>query len=245
MAEKFWPGESAIGKRLKLTFSPEIVREVVGIVADVKMDSMDQTRQAVSLYTPLGQMTASGPGEFRSSALMLVVRTSGSTAGLATAVSNLVYQLAPDVPVRGIRTMDDLVSASLTQPRFNTLLLGAFAVLALILAAIGIYSVLSYNVKRRVSEIGIRLALGARVPDVLRMVIIEALKPTLLGLAIGAAVALAFGRVMSGLIYEIKPGDPLTFAVVAVLLSIVALFAATIPAFRASRVDPNVALRYE
>ena len=245
MAEKFWPGENAIGKRLTMTFSPGMMREVVGIVGDVKMDSIDQTRPAVSLYMPLGQITVSSPSEFRSSSLMLVVRTGGSSAGLASEVSSLVYQVAPDVPVRSIQTMDDLVSASLSQPRFNTLLLGAFAVLALILAAIGIYSVLSYNVKRRVSEIGIRLALGARVPDVLRMVIVEAMKPTLLGLAIGAAVALAFGRVMSGLIYEIKPGDPFTFAAVAVLLSSVALFASIVPAFRASRVDPNVALRYE
>jgi len=105
--------------------------------------------------------------------------------------------------------------------------------------------VLSYNVKRRMSEIGIRLALGARVSDVLRMVLVEALKPTLLGLAIGVGVALAFGRVMSSLVYEVTPGDPITFAVVALLLAGVAMLASVIPAYRAAKVDPNSALRYE
>ena len=245
MAEKFWPGEDAIGKRLTMTFFPGMVREVVGIVGDVKMDGLDQTRPAVSLYMPLGQLTSPAEGRFRSSSLMLVVRTGGNSAGLATAVSNAVHQVAPDVPVRGIQTMDDLVATSLTQPRFNTLLLGTFAVVALILAAVGIYSVLSYNVKRRMSEIGIRLALGARVSDVLRMVLVEAMKPTLLGLAIGVGVALAFGRVMSSLVYEVTPGDPITCAVVALLLAGVAMLASVIPAYRAAKVDPNSALRYE
>jgi putative ABC transport system permease protein len=141
--------------------------------------------------------------------------------------------------------MDDVVKASLTQQRFNTLLLGTFAIIALILAAIGIYSVLSYNVKRRVNEIGIRLALGARVSDVLRMVIIEAMKPTLIGVAIGAIIALAFAKVMSSMIYEVRPRDPITFVVVATVLSLVALIASALPAYRAAKVDPTVALRYE
>ena len=245
MADKFWPGEDAIGKRLTMTFFPGMVREVVGIVGDVKMDGLDQTREAVALYMPLGQITPSGEGSWRSFPMTLVVRTEANSAGLATAVSNAIHQIGPDVPIRDIQTMDAFVTASLTQQRFNTLLLGTFAIVALILAAIGIYSVLSYNVKRRVSEIGIRLALGARVPDVLRMVIVEAMKPTLMGLAIGVAIALVFGRVMSSLIFEIKPGDPLTLAVVAILLAFVALVASVVPAYRASRVDPNVALRYE
>ncbi len=245
MAEKFWPGEDAIGKRLTMTFFPGMVREVVGIVGDVKMDGLDQTREAVALYMPLGQITPSGEGAWRSFPMTLVARTETSAAGLAGAVSNAIHQIGPDVPVRDIQTMDAFVTTSLTQQRFNTLILGTFAVVALILAAIGIYSVLSYNVKRRASEIGIRLALGARVPDVLRMVIVEAMKPTLLGLAIGVVIALVFGRVMSSLIFEVKPGDPLTLAVVALLLAFVALLASAVPAYRATRVDPNVALRYE
>jgi putative ABC transport system permease protein len=245
MAEKFWPGEDAVGKRLTMTFFPRTIREVVGIVGDVKLDSLDQTRPTVSLYMPLGQITADSDGVWRSFSMTLVVRTEANSAGVATAISNAVHQVVPDIPVRNILTMDDVVTASLTQQRFNTLLLGTFAVVALLLAAIGIYSVLSYNVKRRVSEIGIRLALGARVPDVLRMVIVDAMKPTLLGLAIGVGVALAFGRVMSSLIYEVKPGDPITFAVVALLLAGVALLASALPAYRAAKTDPNSALRYE
>jgi len=141
--------------------------------------------------------------------------------------------------------MDDLVANSLTQQRFNMLLLGAFAGLALLLAAVGIYSVLSYSVKRRVPEIGIRLALGAGLGDVLRMVVLEGMKPALLGVAIGAAGALALGRVLSGLIYGVKPTDPATFLAVTVLLAAIALLASMLPAYRATKVDPMVALRYE
>jgi predicted permease len=245
MAEQFWPGEDAVGKRLTMTFFPDMVREVVGVVDDVKLDGLDQDRPAVALYTPLDQISKPAQGSWGSFPMTLVVRTGGSSAGLATAVSNAVHQVDAEVPVRDILTMDDVLATSLTQQRFNMLLLGAFAALALILAAIGIYSVLSYSVRRRTSEIGIRLALGARLSDVLSMVIIEGMKPTLLGVAIGAALALIFGRVMSSLVYEVTPGDPLTFLAVAGLLAIVALLASVIPAYRAARVDPMKALRYE
>jgi putative ABC transport system permease protein len=150
-----------------------------------------------------------------------------------------------EVPVRDIFTMDELVATSLSQQRFTLLLLGAFAVLALMLAAIGIYSVLSYSVRRRVQEIGIRLALGARISDVLRMIVIEGMRPTLLGVTIGVVGALALGQVMSSLVYGVKPTDPLTFLAVAVVLAVVALSATIIPAYRAAKVDPMVALRYE
>jgi|tagenome__1003787_1003787.scaffolds.fasta_scaffold20990031_10 putative ABC transport system permease protein len=245
MADQFWRGENAVGKHLTLTFAPDLVREVVGVVGDVKLDSLDQTRPPAALYVPLGQLSAPAKETFRSFPMTLVVRTGSGSAGLATAVSNAVHQADAEVPLRNVTTMEDVVRASLTQQRFNTLLLGTFAVVALILAAIGIYSVLSYNVKRRISEIGIRLALGARISDVLRMVIFEAMKPTLLGLAVGAAIALVLGRVMSSLMYEVKPGDPITFLVVAAVLSVVALIASIVPAYRAAKVDPNAALRYE
>jgi putative ABC transport system permease protein len=141
--------------------------------------------------------------------------------------------------------MQELVTKSLSSQRFSLLLLGAFALLALILAAIGIYSVLSYSVRRRVQEIGIRLALGATLLDVLRMIIFEGLRPTLLGVAIGTAGALALARVMASLVYGVTPTDPLTFLSVAVLLAMVAFVATLIPAYRAAKVDPMVALRYE
>jgi putative ABC transport system permease protein len=245
MARQFWPGEDALGKRLTLTFSPELVREVVGIVGDVKLDSLDQTRPSATLYSPLDQIAVPSSGSWSSFPMTLVVRSASGAAGMVSAVSNVVHEVDRDIPLRDIFTMDDIVANSLSQPRFNMLLLGAFAGLALLLATVGIYSVLSYSVKQSVREIGIRLALGARLSDVLRMVIIEGMKPTLLGVAIGAAAALALGRVLSNLIYSVQPADPLTFLVVAVLLSAVALVASIAPAYRATRVDPMVALRYE
>jgi putative ABC transport system permease protein len=177
--------------------------------------------------------------------MTLVVRSAGNSAGLVSAVSNAVHLVDREIPLRDILPMDDLVTNSVSQQRFNMLLLGAFAGLALLLAAVGIYSVLSYSVKRRVREIGIRLALGARLSDVLRMVVFEGMKPTLLGVAIGTAGALALGRALSSLIYGIKPTDPVTFLAVALLLAAIALCASIIPAYRATKVDPMVALRYE
>jgi len=243
MARQFWPGEDAVGKRLTLTFSPAAVREVVGIVGDVKLDGLDQKRPSTVLYYPQAQVSAGS--DWHSFPMVLAVRAASNPAGMVSAVSNAVHDVDREIPLRDIMTMDDMVANSLTQQRFNTLLLGAFAALALLLAAVGIYSVLSYSVKRRVREIGIRLALGARLRDVLRMVVFEGMRPTLIGVLIGAAGALALGRVMSGLIYAVKPTDPLTFLAVAVLLSMIALLASIIPAYRAMKVDPMAALRYE
>ena len=243
MARQFWPGEDALGKRLTLTFSPDAVREVVGIVGDVKLDGIDQARPSATLYLPLGQVPSIGG--WNSFPMTLVVRSTSSSTGLVSAVSNAVYDVDREMPLRDILTMDDLVANSMSQQRFNMLLLAAFAGLALLLAAVGIYSVLSYSVKRSVREIGIRLALGARLGDVMRMVVFEGMKPALLGLAIGTAGALALGRVMSSLIFDVRPTDPITFLAVTVLLAAIALLASLIPAYRATKVDPMVALRYE
>ncbi len=245
MARQFWPGEDALGKRLTLTFSPDAVCEVVGIVGDVKIDGLDQTRPSATLYFPLDQVSVQATGGWSSFPMTLVVRSASGSEGLVSAVSNAVHDVDHEMPLRDIRTMDDFVANSISQQRFNMLLLGAFAGLALLLAAVGIYSVLSYSVKRSVREIGIRLALGARLGDVLRMVVFEGMKPTLLGVAIGAGGALALGRLSSGLIYGVKPTDPLTFVAVALLLTGIALGASIIPAYRATKVDPLVALRYE
>jgi len=245
MARQFWPGEDALGKRLTLTFFPDAVREVVGIVGDVKLDGLDQARPSATLYFPLDQVSAPSNGGWGAFPMSLVVRSASGAAGLVSAVSSAVHDVDPDIPLRDIHTMDELVANSISQQRFNMLLLGAFAGLALLLAAIGIYSVLSYSVKRSVREIGIRLALGASLGDVLRLVIFEGMRPTLLGVAIGVSGALALGRVLSGLIYGVKPTDPFTFAAVAVLLTAIAMVAVMIPAYRATKVDPMVALRYE
>jgi len=244
LAKQFWPNENPIGKHITLTFFGT-VREVVGVVGDVKSDGLDQNRPPAMLYVPLGQLSAPTAGGWRSFSMTLVVRSSAKPASLVSAVSNAVHDVDRNIPVRNVLTMDELVTTSLSQQRFNLMLLSAFAVLALILAAIGIYSVLSYSVRRRVQEIGIRLALGARISDVLRMIVIEGMRPTLLGVTIGIVGALALGQVMSSLVYGVKPTDPLTFLAVAMVLAVVALSATIIPAYRAARVDPMVALRYE
>ncbi len=245
LARQCWPNEDPIGKHITLSFLPGIAREVVGVVGEVKVDGLDQSRPAAGLYFPLGQVTNPMQEPFNSFPMTLVVRTQSNPSSLVSAVTNAVTEVDRDAPLTNIRTMEDLVAGSLSQVRFNLLLLGAFAGLAMILAAIGIYSVLSYSVKRRVQEIGIRLALGATLPDVLRMIVFEGMRPTLLGVGIGAAGALALARVMSTLIYGVKPTDPLTFLSVALVLATVALLATLIPAYRAARVDPMVALRYE
>jgi len=214
-------------------------------VVDVTIDSLDQTRPSATLYFPLDQVSAPVNGGWSSFPMTLVVRSSGNSTGMVSAVSNAVHLVDREIPLRDLLTMDDLVANSVSQQRFNMFLLGAFAGLALLLAEVGIYSVLSYSVKRRVREIGIRLALGAGLSDVMRMVVLEGMKPTLLGVVIGAAGALALGRVLSSLIYGIRPTDPITFLAVAFLLAAIALFASIIPAYRATKVDPMVALRYE
>jgi putative ABC transport system permease protein len=245
MARQFWPGEDPVGKRLTLTFYPDAIREVVGVVGDVKLDSLDEMRPSATLYFPLDQVSVPATGGWRSFPMTLVVRSQSGSGEFASSVSNAVHDVDRDTPLVDISSMDDLVENSLSQQRFNMLILGAFAALALVLAAVGIYSVLSYSVKRSVREIGIRLALGAPLGDVLRMVVFEAMKPTLLGVAIGMAGALALGRVLSSLIFGVRPTDPLTFLAVAALLAAVAFVASIAPAYRATKVDPMVALRYE
>src|SRR5580658_2706907 len=245
VARQCWPGEKPLGKRLTLTFFPDAVREVVGVVGDVNLDSLDQSRPNAALYFPLDQVSVPATGGWSSGPMTLVVRSASAPTGMVSAVSNAVHEIDREIPLRDIFTMDELATNSLSRQRFNMLLLGAFAGLALLLAAVGIYSVLSYTVKRSVPEIGIRLALGARLGDVLRMVVFEGMKPTLLGVALGTAGALALGRVVSGLIYGVKAADPVTFLAVAALLAAVALLASIVPAYRATKVDPIVALRYE
>jgi predicted permease len=245
LAKQFWPKQDPIGKHITLTFFPGVAREIVGVVGDVKLDGLDQSRPAAAIYMPLDQISTPATGGWNSFPMSLVVRSSSNPANLVSAVTSAVQQVDAGVPVRDVLTMDDILSTSLSPQRFNLLLLGAFALLALVLAAIGIYSVLSYSVRRRVPEIGIRLALGASLPNVLRLIVLEGMKPALLGLTAGTIGALAAARVMASLIYGVKTTDPLTFIAVLAMLALVALLASVIPAYRAAKVDPVVALRYE
>jgi predicted permease len=245
MAKQFWPGENAVGKRLTLTFFPGRVREIVGVVGNVKLDGLDQTEPNATIYTTLAQLRPPTPEEWRSFGGNLVVRTSSRPENTATAVTQAIHEIDPQQSVTEVMTMETLMSESIAPQRLNMLLLATFAGLALALAAIGIYSVLSYVVRRRVHEIGIRMALGAQIRDVLRMIVVEGMKPVALGLGIGIAAALLLGRVVAKLVFGVKTTDPATFATVSALLVLVALLAITVPAYRATQVDPMRTLRDE
>src|SRR5215469_448224 len=223
MAREFWPGEDPLGKRLTLSFFPEKIREVIGVVGDVKFRGLDSHKSLATVYVPLSQST------FWNQAI--VVRTSGDPANAASAMSAAVHQQDPDQPLRNVRTMNDILADSLSQQRFSMLLLASLACLALILAAVGIYSVLAYAVRQRQHEIGIRMALGAQLNDVLRMVITEGMRPALVGIVLGLAGALALKRAISSLIFGVSESDPLTFLSVSVLLAMVALVASILPAY--------------
>ena len=245
MAKRLWPNEDPIGKRFTMYFFPEKVREVVGIVGDVKDSGLDVNQPEAMLYVPLGQLAAPALAAWRSFPLWIVVRTTSEPGNLTSGVTNAIHQFNPALPIVEATTMEDLVGESLSQQRFNMLLLATFAGLALLLAAIGIYSVLAYTVRRRVREIGIRMALGAQTFDVIRLIVSEGMRPTVIGAAIGIAGALALGRVISGLIYGIKPTDFITFSAVTLVLMAVSLVASILPAYRATRIEPLKTLREE
>jgi putative ABC transport system permease protein len=175
----------------------------------------------------------------------LVIRTSGEAAALAPAVRNAVWSLDSNLPVSEVQTMDAVVARATAQPRFNLVLLATFAAVALVLAAVGIYGVMSYSVSRRTHEIGLRMALGAQPGDVLRIVVGQAMVLAIIGACVGLLGALALGRFMSSFLYGVQPSDPLTFLAMAVVLGAVALTASYIPARRATRIDPLLALRHE
>ena len=237
MANLFWPGENPIGRRFRISFTPETVREVVGVVGDIKARGLDILEPVTMLYLPVRQ-----DEKF---SLMLVVRGDGGVTRVAPAIAHVLAQIDPKLPIRDIRTMEEIVALTLSQHRFSMWLFTALALLAFILAAVGIYSVLAYSVRSRVREIGVRIALGASPGDVLKLVVTEGMKPTILGMVLGALGAYALGGVLSKLIYGVKASDPLTFGAVALLLGMVALVACIVPAFRATHVQPVEALRTE
>jgi predicted permease len=233
--KKFFPNENPIGKHLKMfEGKPEFTpREIVGIVGGNKHFALQESLRP-AMFTP---------GSFLK--MNVVVRSEGDPAMLTTAVRQAVLAIDPDEATSAFRTMGEVVSSSAAGDRFNALLLGAFGGIALLLTAAGIFGVLSYLVTQRTREIGLRVALGAQRSDVLRVIVGHGVRLALLGLGIGIVAAMVVTRWMSSVLFDVKPTDPLTFSAVAVVLGTVALLASYLPARRAMRVDPMVALRHE
>jgi putative ABC transport system permease protein len=244
MARLYWNGRDPIGGRFRIggggANRPWVT--VVGIVGNVRHNGITEVIKE-KFYVPHTQWHQSVGNPIRG--MSLVVKTHGDPHALAGPVRQSVRALDPSLPAADVRTMDDVVAATLSAPRFTGLLLGVFAGLALALSAIGIYGVLSYVVSRRTREIGIRVAIGAGRAQVLRLVLGSGIGLSLVGIVIGLAAAAALSRLMTTLLHDVKPGDPATFAAVAVTLTAVAIAASLVPAWRATRVDPVRALKVE
>jgi putative ABC transport system permease protein len=241
LAAHFFAGEDPIGKRLDLSGDPKDLREIVGVVADVRNYGVDAEVKP-EVYVPFLQ---SAP-EYLSgvvSALTIVVRSAIEPASLGAALREQVQALDKDQPVSEIKTMEWYLADSMAQRRFNMFLLGAFAGLALVLAAVGIYGVIAYTVTQRTHEMGIRIALGAKGGDILRLVFVNAMTTTLTGIALGLGAAFALTRLLRSLLYQVSPTDPIVFAAIPLLLVSVAVIATYLPARRAMKVDPITALR--
>ena len=239
---KRWPGEGVFLKRYKLggfrSTSPW--KTIVGVVADVRQMGLEVPARA-EMYIPMEQWPTTSYFNPRD----LAVRTSGDPLALAGSVREQIWAVDPDQPVAAVRTMEDILDAEVFQRRTQTLLIGAFAVLALIVASVGIYGVLSYAVSYLTREIGIRMALGAQRGSVLGMILRQGMLLAGIGCVVGIGLAYAWGGVMSSMLFGVEATDPATFVSVPVVLVAVALVASLIPARRATRVDPIVALRWE
>jgi putative ABC transport system permease protein len=244
-ASTYWPGGDPIGKRITFdtgnTNSPTWLM-VVGVVADAKQaDWALEPRPEVYLAALQNREYLSDRGAY----ITLVVRTIGNPAELASAVKNTVWSLDHSLPVSEVLTMDRVVADANAQPRFEMLLLGVFAAVALVLAAVGIYGVMNYSVSRRTREIGIRISLGASRADVMRMVMLQGMLQALAGAAAGFAGAMLLAQLIATMLYGVRPTDPITFGGVAVVFGLAALFATCVPARKATRIEPMVALRNE
>jgi putative ABC transport system permease protein len=238
LAREYWPGEDPIGKRIR--FGPPEDNEpwhtIVGVVREVKHDRLDASTR-MSVYLPFAQMPIGGSS--------LAIRTSGKPEKLIGAVRAQVKELDPDIALTQVMPMTEVLARAVWQPRLYTALFGVFAAVALILATVGIYGVMSYAVTQRTREIGLRMALGAQTQDVLKLVVGQGVVLATIGVGVGIVAAIALTRLMTSLLFGVTATDPVTFAAVSVLLAGVALGACFVPARRAAKVDPMVALRYE
>ena len=238
LARRLFPNEEAVGRRLKIV-NPEQSfdwRTIVGVVGDIRYRGLGEELQP-TLYSPFAQTPFMW--------LYVMVRSPGTAGSMEQTLRAAVPSVHPSLTAGNIRPMTDVIAQSVAEPRFNMILVAAFAALALLLSSIGIYGVIAYSVAQRTHEIGVRMALGAGRPDVVRLVLVEGVAIAIAGVALGAVSALALGRVMASLLVEISPRDPLTFGAGAVLLLFVAIVASYVPALRAARVEPMTALRGE
>ncbi|HKP85372.1 MAG TPA: ABC transporter permease [Blastocatellia bacterium] len=237
MARRFWPDEDPVGKKIRLAFLGEAeVREVIGVVGDTRHEGLDSDPRTEiflpHLQEPYGSMT-------------YLIRTASEPSSLVQGVKNAVWAVNKDLPFSSIATVDELVSRSLGERRFNLLLLGSFALIALTLASIGIYGLISFSISRRTHEIGVRMAMGAQTGDIMKLVLKEGMALALAGVGIGVGASIALTRLLASLLYGVSTTDVFTYVAVSLLLTGVALGACYVPARRATKVDPMVALRYE
>jgi putative ABC transport system permease protein len=236
LARRFWPQGSPIGGRLIVDYDGGGPFEIVGIVGDVKPVRMD-TEEWPTIYRPYQQRTAL--------AMVMVARTAGEPMALAQAVGHAVHQIDPAQPVADVRPMDAVMDQALAEARFQTVVLGVFAMVAFTLSAVGIYGLISYDVTERTREIGIRMALGAEPPHILRLVLGQGARLAAYGITAGLAAAYGLTRMMASMLYEVHPADAYTFAAIAILLGVVALVASYLPSRRAMALDAVTALRHE
>ena len=233
----FADGSSPLGRRITLGYGGKTAKEIVGIVGDVKHESLSLSSKP-EMYVPLAQ--------FPVNTLTVLVRTDRrNPLALTNSVRQAVQELDAELPVYDIKTLDDYLVQSIAAPRFNAILINLFAFVALLLASVGLYGVIAYSASSRTHEIGIRLALGAQKTDVLRLIFSQGMRLTLLGIFAGALAAWWLTSLLTTMLYEVQTTDPLTFIGVAILLLLVAMLACFIPARRATKVDPIIALRYE
>jgi putative ABC transport system permease protein len=237
-AKRHWPNEEAVGKRVRIgTAADAPALEVVGVVGRVKMESLNQNSDRVQGYLPFAQMPSDG--------MIVIVKGASDPNQLISSVRAAVKEIDPEQPIYSPKTMYEIRAESVAGERLNLTLLSLFAGIALVLAIVGIYGVMSYSVTQRTQEIGIRMAIGARPRDVFAMILGDGMKLAIIGVVIGLGAAFVLTRLMASMLFGVEPTDATTFAGIAALLIAVAVLACYLPGRRATKVEPTISLRYE